>query len=381
MPTASTIRLLISATVLCCVSAGAQTPPRDPPHSRPCRSNCQQNVDQQPITTLHATNARAVLLDVVVTDGHGHPVPNLTPQAFHIFEDDKPQTVISLEEHHAADAGGDRQTAQAASAARQLPSLTSIPRRCLMPRRRSSCWMRWTRPLEAQIIARDELLKWVNTMQPGNQVAIFQLNGTLKMIQGFTTDPAVLKEAIKNRIKTNFALAPQGGGITTATGQLGSITNAMQTLGTYLQTIPGRKDLIWFTGHIPRTTYDNGSPIGGSLHDGQSLLVRLLPRPPMRWCWARSRSTRSTRAHSRLCLREDGVVSTVGNSITGQSCAESYRDAGLWPHPVPGALRSRPGCRCHRRTRLLQHQRDQGSRERGRGYGAELLHALLLPDE
>src|SRR5580698_3521405 len=52
------------------------------------------------VMTLHA-NARAVLLDVVVTDGHGHAVHNLKPDNFQVFENGDPQTIASLEEHHA----------------------------------------------------------------------------------------------------------------------------------------------------------------------------------------------------------------------------------------------------------------------------------------
>ena len=46
----------------------------------------------------------------------------------------------------------------------------------------------------------------------------------------------------------------------------------MQSRGSYLSSRPGRKNLIWFTAHIPRYAYDNGTAIGGALHDSESFL-------------------------------------------------------------------------------------------------------------
>jgi VWFA-related protein len=49
--------------------------------------------------SLHA-NSQLVILDVVVTDKKGTPIPNLTPQAFKVFENKIPQPIVSLEETH-----------------------------------------------------------------------------------------------------------------------------------------------------------------------------------------------------------------------------------------------------------------------------------------
>jgi VWFA-related protein len=228
---------------------------------------------QQPapaVLTLHASS-RAVLLDVVVTDAHGHAVHNLKPNDFRILEDGEPQTVASLEEHHPLTAA--EIAAQPAvpplgpntfSNRRQPAANASAATVFLLDALDSS--------VQAQMYAREQLLSWVNEMPPGNQVAVFQLDSSLHLIQGFTSDPAVLKAAIKERSKPQLSPIPTGIGYVGAASQMGILTNAMQSLGAYLATRPGRKSLVWFTAHIPRYAYDSGSQVGGALHDSQGFV-------------------------------------------------------------------------------------------------------------
>ena len=226
---------------------------------------------QPGVLTLHA-NARAVLLDVVVTDGHGHPVHNLKPDDFRVSEDGQLQTIASLEEHHAA-------TNLAA-----LPALPPLGPNTFSNRRQPSPAGTYTvflldaldSPVTAQMYAREQLLSWVSTMPPGNQVAIFQLDTQLHLIQGFTSDPAAIKAAVKERSQPLLSAVPKGGGYTTAAIQMDFLTHAMQSIGAYLQTRPGRKNLVWFTGHVPRYSYDNGTYVGGALHDSEGFLANYI---------------------------------------------------------------------------------------------------------
>ena len=45
------------------------------------------------------TTARLVVVDVVLTDQSGQPVPGLHKEDFRVFEDGQPQTISDLEEH------------------------------------------------------------------------------------------------------------------------------------------------------------------------------------------------------------------------------------------------------------------------------------------
>ena len=226
---------------------------------------------QPGVLTLHA-NARAVLLDVAVTDTHGHPVHNLKPEDFRVFEDGELQSIASLEEHHPA-------TKLAAQ-----PVLPPLGPNTFSNRRQPGEAGTYTvflldaldSPVTAQMYARDQLLSWVSSMPPGNQVAIFQLDTQLHLIQGFTSDPAVIKAAVKERSQPLLSALPPGGGYTTAAIQMDFLTHAMQSIGAYLQTRPGRKNLVWFTGHVPRYSYDNGTYVGGALHDSEGFLANYI---------------------------------------------------------------------------------------------------------
>ena len=229
---------------------------------------CALSQQPQPrVLTLYA-NSRAVLLDVVVTDSHGHPIHNLKSDDFRVFEDGKLQAVSSLEEHHP----GTRLAVQ--------PALPPLGPNTFSNRRQPATGGTYTvflldaldSPVTAQMYAREQLLSWVGSMPPGNQVAIFQLDTQLHLIQGFTSDPAVLKAAIKERSQPIMTPVPRGGGETTAAIQMDFLTHAMESIGSYLQTRPGRKNLVWFTGHIPRFAYDDGTYVGGALHDSQGFV-------------------------------------------------------------------------------------------------------------
>jgi len=223
----------------------------------------------QGVLTLHA-NSRAVLLDVVVTDSKGHAIHGLKPQDFQIFEDGQPQAVASLEEHHAP---------SPAEIANQ-PRLPDLGHNTFSNRKQPANGAAYTvflldaldSPITAQMYAREQLLSWVKEMPVGTQVAVFQLDTQLHLIQGFTSDPTVLKAAIKDRYKPVMTAIPHGGGYVTAAIQMDALTSAMQSLGAYLQSRPGRKNLVWFTAHIPRSTYDSGTAVGGSLFDPEGFV-------------------------------------------------------------------------------------------------------------
>ena len=225
------------------------------------------------VLTLKA-NARAVLLDVVVTDSKGHPVHGLTAQNFQLLEDGKPQFITSLEEHHPLSAA---ELASQPSPPPLAPNTFTNARSTHTPgspKTASTVFLldALDTPLSAQAYVRDQLLAYFNTMQPGTEVAIFQLDTQLRLLQGFTSDPAVLRTAIHDRDKPLQTAIPAGPGYVTQALRMDVLNAAMQSLGSYLGSRPGRKNLIWFTAHIPRFAYDDGTALGGALRDSESFL-------------------------------------------------------------------------------------------------------------
>src|SRR5579863_5513337 len=73
------------------------------PLARPSQSQTAAPNNASSIPTLK-TKVRLVLVDVVVTNNRGEPIPGLHKADFEISEDGTPQTISTFEEHHGAPA-------------------------------------------------------------------------------------------------------------------------------------------------------------------------------------------------------------------------------------------------------------------------------------
>jgi len=234
--------------------------------------------------TLHA-NAKLVVLDVVVTDHDHHPIHNLKQPDFTILEGHRQQTIKSFEEH----------TPPSAAEAAKLPPLPPLPAGTFSnytptpPNSALNVLLIDTlnTPATSQVFMRRQVLKYLQNAKPGSNIAIFGLSTDLVMLQGFTTDPEVLKAAA---LKLTGGLSPflnasAGMGMhdsgdgkgqpppappsteTTAALQLQAILdfvdsfedtarirtslNGMNQLAHYLSAFPGRKNLVWLSGGFP----------------------------------------------------------------------------------------------------------------------------------
>ena len=232
--------------------------------------------------TLHA-DAKLVVVDVVVTD-HGHrPIHDLKQRDFSIFEGGKPQPITSFEEHRPLDA----------AKAAKLPALPPMP---------AGTFSNYSpTPINSalnvllldtlntakvdQSFMRGQILKYLQNARPGANTAIFGLSTKLVMLQGFTTDPGLLKAVVSKQSGKSSPLLddPVNGGLhktaaeesaamgltlspdelqqlqtfldasnsVTDTARAQDTLHAMNLLAHYLSAIPGRKNLIWFSGGFP----------------------------------------------------------------------------------------------------------------------------------
>ncbi len=137
---------------------------------------------------------------------------------------------------------------------------------------------------------RRQMLEFMGKIKPGTELAIFTLTSRLRLLSGFTTDPAELTRTLKSpkaNSQPSVILDPQGmqalNGLTGDMATMGATLNtdgtpsalstmqqfqadinayqtdqrvlitlnAMQQLARYLSAIPGRKNLIWFSGSFP----------------------------------------------------------------------------------------------------------------------------------
>ncbi len=254
------------------------------PSSDPSTPQLKRRDDQ--IMTIESTT-RLVVLDVVVTDAKGHTVKGLQAKDFALTEDGAPQTISSVVEHTSP-----TPEAAAAEAARmKLPPNTFSN----YGQTNDGGYMVFLidaldNQVQDQMRLRQAMLGYMKTVPYGTKIAIFQLDTQMRMVQGFTTDPAVLLAAVQSKrdspgfspVLGNPAAAGAGtvardplAGVERGGGEMQNqmkrnrsiiLKAGMEELGKYLSGFPGRKSLIWFTGDVP--VWVPGGHVGGpAFHD------------------------------------------------------------------------------------------------------------------
>jgi VWFA-related protein len=235
--------------------------------------------DTAPSTSLQSTS-RLVLIDVVVTDGNRAAL-GLSKDRFHVTEDGKDRPIVSFEEHH-ADPQAKRPVAQplpphiySNAAAYPVGEAVNV---LLLDGLNT--------PVDEGVRVRQQMLDYASKLSPSAPMAIFTLDSHLQLLAGFTTDPTVLAAALKGVSSATkpsvlltdsnsyIPLANQMANVGTPNSQKGAATaaaaqflanraafqmdarvamtlGALQDLARYLGGIPGRKNLIWFSGSFP----------------------------------------------------------------------------------------------------------------------------------
>jgi VWFA-related protein len=253
----------------------------------------QQDAGQ--VTTIR-TYTNLVVVDVVVTDSQGNPIHGLKTSDFTLMENNKLQNLRHFEEHSEVPA-----TDIKIAPAPKLPDglFTNKPPAPMNGPVNVLLLDYLNTPLTSQPNARKQLLDYLDHAAPGTRIAIFGLTTRLIMLQGFTSDMAVLKAALNSKkgapqVSDIMADAVNGGSITDT-----SLSNAMSTspaavdgmltqedvdsinrfqalatsfqqdmvakytlnafdmLARYLIGIPGRKNVIWFSGGFPLNVEPN----------------------------------------------------------------------------------------------------------------------------
>jgi len=235
--------------------------------------------------TLHK-NSHLVVLDVVVTDSKQNPIRGLKASNFILLEKGKPQTIGTFEEHEPP------------------PQSTPQP----MPKLPPNTFTNYTpapqdspvnvllldalnTPMKDQSYVRYQMLKFLDDMPKGTRIAIFGLTTHLRILQGFTSDPEILRSVLsgKKNLPNGSVLLndpvsgdyPGSDASAFGTPDIGEVSanvaqfnaemqgfqlqmralytlDAMNDLARYLSGIPGRKNLIWFSGSFPLDILPDG---------------------------------------------------------------------------------------------------------------------------
>jgi len=241
-----------------------------------------------PLPTFKA-KVREVVVDVVVTNGKGEPVPGLKNGDFEVLEDGKPQNVSHFEEHRGVPPTQIKMPPMPPGVYTNFPLTQSADSVNIL------LLDALNTPSTDQTYVHSQMLKYLKTIPAGTRVGVFTLASRLRMLQGITSDSSELlaalnsnqnprqspllpstveKDSDQSRIDflTNEAMGPvtppdQTMGATdpisaakqfladTALFQtelrISMTLQALQQLARYLADVPGRKNVIWFSGSFP----------------------------------------------------------------------------------------------------------------------------------
>lgn len=245
---------------------------------------------------------RDVIVDIVVTDSQGKPVAGLSKSDFKVLEDSKPQKIVSFAAHE-----WPRFPRSALPEFRKLPPNTftnfdplpsDAPLNVILLDVGNT-------PSDDLPYVRHEICKYLRAQPLNARYAVFLMgSGMVSMIQGFTDDRNKLIAAIDNRKRSSLHFVPSVNPFTvyaqaahverqaelpaspslTSTGptgnapggkrwtqplggpspsmraaeeefankvQVGDTASEFAQLATFLGGLPGRKNLLWFTGSFP----------------------------------------------------------------------------------------------------------------------------------
>jgi len=258
------IRRLLPCLFLVFALAGyAQVAPQSSAPAQPKPSS--------PAFTIQA-RVPLTILDIVVTDAKGQPVHGLKQSDFTIIEDKQTMLPNSFEEHRS-----DARQPAAPAPKQSLPpnTFTNDTPATASP---TPLVILLLDPLNIQIseqqIVRKRVLDFIDKLPAGTRMEVLNLYSHLSIVQGFTTDRELLKAALSPR-KTPLTLSPiedpfndstdlasleeqstPPGVIVRRQGVASALRaqyelSGLNQIARYLSGIPGRKNLIWFSGSFP----------------------------------------------------------------------------------------------------------------------------------
>jgi VWFA-related protein len=240
----------------------------------------KKNPAQDSVIVLQQT-VRRVRVDVVVTDAQGRPVAGLQASDFRVAEDRKPQSIRQFEWH------SDENPQPALPKRPQLPPHTfmNLPEAPEHGPLTVLLYDALNTPVDDQPNARAQMLEFLKK-SAGRRIAIFYLGDRLRVLQGFTSDAGLLVQAVNQTNGSSSkgywaepAAAPtarpdhagpsdrklpsevrseeaeENARLVFAAEAIKDRVNAtleaLVQISRFLADLPGRKNLIWYSGSFP----------------------------------------------------------------------------------------------------------------------------------
>lgn len=305
--------------------------------------------------TAAGARGQTVVVDVVATDKSGHPVSDLKQADFTVQEDGAPQALKAFQAHPAPAASASFPAPSPMPASiyeNYSPLPAGTPVNVLLIDELNT-------PDADRAFLHDQLLQYVKNASPATPVAIFVLSDRLIMLQGFNSDPAILKAAMESASPASGSL-PASSAVVNATGGPDPATllaglqhmatappplqpeqsalatmDAMEMIARYLSGYPGRKNLIWFSGSFPVSVLPDGSalnPFAALPHneDEYRAVARLFGSNQIAVypIYANSTATASPSADSGDAVMQQMAQATGGQAFTNtKGLADTFAQA------------------------------------------------------
>ena len=248
--------------------------------------SAQQPVKQELSQTIQVfrSDARLVVVDVVITDNAGHVVHGLKTQDFTVLEDGKPQTVVAFDERRPE--ASPKSTPPAVNLLKNeytnyaVRSETGALTVLLLDTMNSS--------RQDLVQARNDMVSFLKKLPRGKSVALYTLGSQLRMVQGFTDDTDTLIAAAEQLSSRPHSVYTNNRELSATIGELkesgllnaprafaamvrflgddyqGKLEmrsqdtlDALTQVARALAVVPGRKNLIWISGGFPFDSLTN----------------------------------------------------------------------------------------------------------------------------
>jgi VWFA-related protein len=200
--------------------------------------------EQEPTLRLEV---RRVPIDVVVLDKQGNPVKGLTAADFEVKEGGVVQTIKSFD------------VTDGSKPSYKPPKLPPLPANTYVnvpdTEERGPLYILYFDMLnmspDDQMSFHKELLKFVDEAQPGTRMMLILNTDKLHILQGFTTDHELIKQAILGNGPGPHVPKVFIYGNTHYAGDNGVALGNLNWIAEYMSGIPGRKNLLWMSSAFP----------------------------------------------------------------------------------------------------------------------------------
>jgi len=194
----------------------------------------QEDRAQVPQVPTFRAGVNAVLLDVVVIDREGQPIPGLLREDFQLFEDGVPQTVATFDVTDWTSYVGER-----AEGASREGGVNTYPRRFIFILNRQGARFEYLNRAK-----RDLGTFIVESMAEGDEAMVIDVGYSLKVVQNLQAGKEQTLQAVQklSQMQIDYPMGPDR-----AAQQ---IFRDLESLGQALLAIPGRKIVILFSNEL-----------------------------------------------------------------------------------------------------------------------------------